>query len=70
MTKLYSKCFALQISNNNPSMLSFLEKRSVEIKKVATVLSLFLNLEEGENDENDLSNIEILLIFDAAIVVE
>lgn len=51
-------------------MLSFLEKRSVEIKKVATVLSLFLNLEEGENDENDLSNIEILLIFDAVIVVE
>ena len=51
-------------------MLSFLEKRSVEIKNVATVLSLFLNLEEGENDENDLSNIEILLIFDAAIVVE
>lgn len=51
-------------------MLSFLEKRSVEIKKVVTVLSLFLNLEEGENDENDLSNIEILLIFDAAIVVE
>lgn len=51
-------------------MLSFLENRSVEIKKVATVLSLFLNLEEVENDENDLSNIEILLIFDAAIVVE
>ena len=51
-------------------MLSFLENRSVEIKKVATVLSLFLNLEEVENDENDLINIEILLIFDAAIVVE
>lgn len=51
-------------------MLSFLENRSVEIKKVATVFSLFLNLEEVENDENDLSNIEILLIFDAAIVVE
>ena len=51
-------------------MLSFLENRSFEIKKVATVLSLFLNLEEVENDENDLSNIEILLIFDAAIVVE
>ena len=64
----------MQISNNSPSnihiMLSFLENRSVEIKKVATVLSLFLNLEEVENDENDLSNIEILLIFDAAIVVE
>ena len=36
--------------------------------EVATVLSyLFLNLEEGENDENDDSNIEIWLNFDAAI---
>ena len=30
----------------------------------------FLNFEEGENDENDGSNFEILVHFDAAIVVE
>ena len=39
--------------------------------EVATVLSyLILNLKEGESDENDDSNLEILLHLEPAIIVE
>ena len=52
-------------------MLNFFQNRLIEIMEVATVHSyLFLNLKEGKSDENDDSNIETLLNFEAAIVAE
>ena len=56
---------------NSSSNIHIMFNRLIEIMEVATVLSyLFLNLEKGENDENDDSNIEIWLNFEAAIAAE
>ena len=66
---MYCKYESQEVSSNNIRvMLKYLQDKLIEIIQMQFLSYFFLSLREGESAENEDSDFEILLHFEAAIV--